>query len=195
MVAPIALASDEALVRRVLAGEVDMFETLIGRYGDTVFRVASRIVGPSEAEDVAQDVLLRAFNSLDSFRGDASFKTWLLRITHNTALNALARRRALPMEEPPEESGSPLGASTAERTPAEQLEARERAERLESKLLLLRPPHRTVLVLRELEGLTYDEIALVTDTPIGSVKGRLHRARDEMVEILRNNTYDWDLPR
>jgi len=81
-----------------------------------------------------------------------------------------------------------------ERTPAERLEGRERQQRLESKVRSLSPAHRAVLVLRDIEGLTYEEIAEVTETPLGSVKGRLHRARGELIDILRRNTYDWELP-
>ena len=81
-----------------------------------------------------------------------------------------------------------------ERTPAERLEDRERRERLELKIRLLSPPHRAVLVLRDVEGLSYEEIADVTESPLGSVKGRLHRARGELIDILRQNTYDWELP-
>jgi RNA polymerase sigma-70 factor, ECF subfamily len=81
-----------------------------------------------------------------------------------------------------------------ERTPATLLEGDERRRRLEAKLRLLATPHRTVLVLRDIEGLSYDEIAAVTETPLGSVKGRLHRARGELIDLLRRNTYDWELP-
>jgi RNA polymerase sigma-70 factor (ECF subfamily) len=85
-------------------------------------------------------------------------------------------------------------AAPAARTPARQLEDRERRERLARKLRLLRPEHRVVLVLRDLEGLAYEEIAVATGMPLGSVKGRLHRARAELIDVLRNNTYDWELP-
>jgi RNA polymerase sigma-70 factor (ECF subfamily) len=75
-----------------------------------------------------------------------------------------------------------------------ELERRERQQRLELKLRGLRREYRSLLVLRDLEGLSYDEIAEVLDMPLGSVKGRLHRARSELIELLRNNTYDWELP-
>ena len=184
---------DEKLVRRTRSGDLDAFGQLVDRHGAVVVRVAARIVGPADAEDVAQDALLRAFHGLAGFREDTPFRSWLLRITHNAALNALARRRPEPVEQVPEEGGR-LAAAAGERLPADALEARERRERLESKLLLLSPQHRAVLVLRDLEGLSYDEIAEVTETPLGSVKGRLHRARDELIAILRANTYDWELP-
>lgn len=159
-------------------------------------RVAARIVGPNDADDIAQDAFLRAFHRLDQYRGDAPFRSWLLRIVHNTALNALDRRRPDVVGEPIE--SFPLaddGPSKPERAPAATLEARERRDRLASKIRDLRDEHRSVLVLRDLEGLSYRAIADITDTPLGSVKGRLHRAREELIDLLRNNTYDWDLPR
>ncbi len=184
--------SDEALVRRTLAGDIGAFETLVERHRRVVYRVAARIVGEAEAEDVAQDAFLRAFHRLSRFRAEASFRSWLLRITHNAALDSLARRRAEPLETV-EEQEETLPASGA-RSPADQLEIDEKRDRLASKLRLMQPVHRSVLVLRDLEGLSYEEIAHVTGSPLGSVKGRLHRARRELIELLRANAYDWELP-
>ena len=182
--------SDVELVARTARGELVAFEQLVDRHRPVVVRVAARIVGSGEAEDVSQDAFLRAFHRLHHFRGDAPFRSWLLRITHNAALDHLGRRRPEPVD--------PETLETAEqslsRQPAERLEVRERIERLERKLRGLSPQHRTVLVLRDAEGLSYAEIADMTDTPIGSVKGRLHRARVEFIEMLRANTYDWELP-
>jgi len=182
--------SDVELVARSARGELVAFEQLVDRHRPVVVRVAARIVGSDEAEDVSQDAFLRAFHRLHHFRGDAPFRSWLLRITHNAALDHLGRRRPEPVD--------PETLETAEqslsRQPAERLEVRERIERLERKLRGLSPQHRTVLVLRDAEGLSYAEIADITDTPIGSVKGRLHRARVEFIEMLRANTYDWELP-
>jgi len=184
-------ADDRRLVRRAVDGDLHAFERLVERHRDVVARVAGRIAGFAEADDVSQDAFLRAFHRLARFRGEAPFRSWLLRIAHNAALDHLARRRAEPVD--PEA----LEASMAEggrRPPAEQLELRERIDRLERKLMGLTPPHRAVLVLRDVEGFSYDEIADVTETPIGTVKGRLHRARRELIAILRANTYDWELP-
>jgi RNA polymerase sigma-70 factor (ECF subfamily) len=183
---------DEILIQRSLEGELAAFELLVERHRATVLRVAARIVGRDEAEDVSQDAFLRAFHRLDQYRGTATFRTWLLQITQNTALNALAwtrRRPAEPAGDPPEASDrDPV------RQPVTELERRERQERLELKLARLRPEYRSLLVLRDLEGLSYGEIADVLEMPLGSVKGRLHRARSELIELLRNNTYDWELP-
>ena len=181
---------DADLVRRTTLGELRAFEQLVDRHRLVVVRVAARIVGTEEAEDVSQDAFLRAFHRLGHFRGDAPFRSWLLRITHNAALDHLARRRA----EPVDPGTLDAGAESGSRPPAERLEVRERIERLERKLHGLPPTHRAVLVLRDAEGLSYQEIADITDTPLGSVKGRLHRARRDFVEMLRANTYDWELP-
>ena len=185
---------DRELVEQTLAGDAAAFETLVERHRDVVFRVAARIVGRHDGEDVAQDAFLRAFHRLDRFRGESTFRAWLLQITHNTALNAAARRVPEPVggaEEADELGPSPV----SERQPAAALEESERRDRLERKLRELRSEHRVVLVLRDLEGLAYEEIAEVADSPLGSVKGRLYRARGELIELLRQNTYDWDLPR
>jgi RNA polymerase sigma-70 factor, ECF subfamily len=182
---------DIQLVRRATRGDLTAFEHLVDRHRPVVIRVAARIVGSEEAEDVSQDAFLRAFHRLDGFRGDAPFRSWLLRITHHAALDHVGRRRAEPVDPETLDTSEP---STA-RPPADRLEVRERIERLERKLRGLNPQHRVVLVLRDAEGLSYEEIADITETPLGSVKARLHRARREFVEMLRANTYDWELPR
>jgi RNA polymerase sigma-70 factor (ECF subfamily) len=183
---------DATLIERTLEGDLTAFESLVERHRAVVYRVAARIVGPDDADDVSQDTFLRAFHRLGQFRGTASFRTWLLQITQNTALNALdwtRRRPSAAAEEAPEAADPDL-----RRQPASSLEGQERRERLDFKLRALRPEYRSLLVLRDLEGLSYGEIAGVLEMPLGSVKGRLHRARDELIELLRNNTYDWELP-
>lgn len=183
---------DRRLIEQTLGGNLRAFEILVQRHRDLVFRVASRIVGPEDAEDVSQDTFLRAFHRLDRFRGEASFRTWLLQITQNAALSALGRaqkRTGVESQEPDEAVDS-----DATRQPATQLERRERRQRLEFKLRRLPSDYRSLLVLRDLEGLSYAEIAEVLDMPLGTVKGRLHRARGDLIDALRNNTYDWELP-
>jgi RNA polymerase sigma-70 factor (ECF subfamily) len=183
-------SEDADLVRRVTQGDVSAFEELVDRHRPVVVRVAAGIVGADEAEDVSQDAFLRAFHRLARFRGDAPFRSWLLRITHNAALDHLARRRPEPVDPQTFDAAQ----ESAGRPPAERLEVRERIERIERKLRGLSYQHRVVLVLRDAEGFSYEEIADVTDSPLGTVKGRLHRARREFIEMLRANSYDWELP-
>ena len=179
-------------MQQARAGRLEAFETLVRRHEGVAYRVALRMLGPHDAEDATQDAFLRAFHRLGDFRGEGSFRAWLLQIVRNTALNAIEARRTEPhegIEELMEADRSSSG-----RTPVDQLERRERRERLEAKLRLLPPAHRAVLVLRDIEGLSYEEVATATETPLGSVKGRLHRARSELIRVLRENTYDWGLP-
>ncbi len=182
---------DEKLVERTLGGDMTAFETLVRRHRGLVHRVVARVIGRGDADDVTQDAFLRAFHRLHQFRGDSPFRAWLLRIAHNAALSSRAGR-------PPEHDALLVedaeSMASSERLPARALEDTERRERLSSKLQQMRQSHRTVLVLRDLEGLSYEEIEAVTETPLGSVKGRLFRARQELIEILRHNTYDWELP-
>lgn len=188
-----ASETDDALVAKTLEGELGAFEQLVERHRALVFRVAARIVGSEEAADVSQDTFLRAFHRLAHFRGEAPFRVWLLQITHNAAINAATRRRPQPVDSQLELSDDP-DLADSERQPVETLERRERAQRMQIKLGALRPTYRSLLVLRDIEGLPYAEIAELLEMPVGSVKGRLHRAREELIELLRNNTYDWNLP-
>jgi RNA polymerase sigma-70 factor, ECF subfamily len=186
---------DQPLVRAALGSDLRAFEQLVERHRDVVFRVIARLLDDdAEAEDLTQDTFLRAFHRLERYRGDAPFRSWLLRIAHNTAVTYVTqsgRVAAHPMDVAGEEAAGAVEAGS----PAEQLERRERRQRLDKKLKGLGRAHRTVLVLRDIEGLSYEEIARITESPVGSVKGRLHRARSEFIDVLRHNTYDWELPR
>jgi RNA polymerase sigma-70 factor (ECF subfamily) len=187
-----AVDSDEGLIERTRQGELAAFELLVHRHRNVVYRTAARIVGPTEAEDVTQDAFLRAYHRLDQYSGRGAFRTWLLQITQNAAFNTLARARRRPTDSDLESHHIPDRDPV--RQPAARLEDRERARRLELKLGALRPEYRTLLVLRDLEGLSYTEIAEILGMPLGTVKGRLHRARDQLIDLLRHNTYDWELP-
>jgi RNA polymerase sigma-70 factor (ECF subfamily) len=192
-VAPSAPAdADHAYVQATLRGDLHAFEALVERHRDVVVRVAARIAGREDAEDVSQDAFLRAFHRLARFRADASFRAWLLQITHNAAVDHISRRRPEPVETPEDVPEDPE--RTVARLPAERLESRERMARLERKLRGLSPEARVVLVLRDIEGLSYEEIADITQSPLGTVKVRLFRARRDLIEMLRTNTYDWELP-
>jgi len=183
--------SDDLLVARAASGDLGAFSVLVQRHRGAVLRVATRLVGPDDADDVTQDAFLRAFHRLGKLRQAGAFRAWLMRIVQHSALDVLERRRRvderLTGEHPPHEPAH-------ERTPARLLEEDERRTRLGHKLALLRPDYRILLVLRDHEGWSYEEIADVTGTPLGSVKGRLHRARRELIDLLRRNAYDWELP-
>jgi RNA polymerase sigma-70 factor (ECF subfamily) len=177
-------------VARAASGDVRAFTVLVERHRAGVLRAATRLVGPHDAEDVAQDAFLRAFHRLERLRHTGSFRAWLMRIVQYAAFDVLERRRRVDERETHEDAVD-VG---HERTPASLLEEDERRTRLARKVELLRPEHRLVIVLRDVEGWSYEEIAVATGMPLGSVKGRLHRALMELIDVLRRNAYDWELP-
>ncbi len=183
---------DSALVAEVRAGQRGAFDVLVRRHQDRVWRVCLRWLGdPATAEEIAQDVFLAAFRGLAGFRGESSFRTWLLRITVNHCQNArTARHRrgwgrhdALDSEDAPVREvvdPAPLADTRADG-------AQSRA-RLHAALASLEEDLRAVVLLRDVEDLDYEEIAQVLDVPRGTVKSRLHRARTLLAEQLLGGT-------
>ena len=133
---------DGGLVQETLAGDLAAFEELVDRHRPVVYRVAARVVGREEAEDVTQETFLRAYHRLPRFRGESAFRSWLLRIAHNTAVNAARRRLPEPVEV--DEEGDQAVVAPAAREPVSALEESERRQRLELKLgeLRARAPRR-----------------------------------------------------
>jgi RNA polymerase sigma-70 factor (ECF subfamily) len=173
--------SDETAVARVKSGDADAFRVLVERHSRTLFRLAFRMTGnEQDAEDVVQEAMLRAFRFCDALRGEA--RPWLLAIVRNCCHTW--RRSARPqqvVEYVDEVHGRPESGQRA--TDADAIEASDRAE-LRAALDQLLPEHREAIVLREIEGLSYKEIASVTGAPIGTVMSRLARARRRLQEAL-----------
>lgn len=181
---------DHELVDRVLAGDREAFAHLLRRHQRTVLNFMYRMVGErGAAEDLTQEVFLKAYVSLPRFRKEATFSTWLFRIAHNHCLNAL-KGRGREMSE----SALAKGPSNPNRvasvpdpsiSASERLEQRELRGVIQEKLGELTPDHRAVVILRDIQGLSYDEIASALDIEGGTVRSRLHRARMELKEKLR----------
>jgi len=179
-------ASEEApLVAELQAGSEQAFTYLLGVYQNPVFNLISRILeNPAEAPDVLQDVFIKVFKGIRQFHGDSSLKTWIYRIAIHEASNHRRGWRRRHWHEPLsiEDTGAEVALSAAEvradgETPYGLLEQAEREEILRRALASLAQPYRTVVVLREIEGLAYDEIAQVTGMAEGTVKSRLLRGR------------------
>jgi len=173
------LRTDEIhLIRAAQVGDLFAFEELVRRYRTPVYRVALRMLGNApEAEDAAQDAFFQAWQALPGFRAESSFSTWLYRIVTNRCLNLLrSQRPAEPLAE-----GYEVEASR----PNHIVEAHAKLEALKVAVTRLTPEQRAPLILRELEGLSYEEIAEVLDTTVPAVKGRLHRTRLVLVEAMR----------
>jgi RNA polymerase sigma-70 factor, ECF subfamily len=184
-VSPMSLA-ERRFVARLRAREERAFEELVIEFGDRVFSLVLRLVGDrAEAEDIAQEVFVTVFKSIETFRGEAKLQTWLLRIAANHAKNRikyLARRAGDSggLDGAPEAAMADLGKTGMHghvRAPDAALEAAERGSALERAIAALEEDQRLVVILRDVEELSYEEICEVTGLPEGTVKSRLHRAR------------------
>jgi RNA polymerase sigma-70 factor (ECF subfamily) len=177
---------DAEVIRRVRAGDADLFGVLVERYGARIARLVRGFVRNEEdARDVVQDAFLKSFARLDRFDGRSAFYTWLYRIAANTAMdhNKKVRRRPAPLtlDAPREDDEAPALAPAARGpSPAEGAMSSELRARIDGALEGLPPVYREVIVLRELEGLTYDDIARALKVSRGTVESRIFRARERL---------------
>jgi RNA polymerase sigma-70 factor (ECF subfamily) len=179
---------ERALIRRCIAGDAAAFEPLVERYRQRVWRLAYQVLHDrEEAWDVAQEAFVRAFHSLASFRGQSAFYTWLFRITVNVATDRHRQRGAQARAFGPERVSEEEWARTTPDPgggPELQAARTEQRERIRSALDALPPKARTIIMLSDVEGLSYREIAEVLNCPIGTVMSRLHNARKRLKSIL-----------
>lgn len=183
--------SDLSLVQRAQRGESGAFDALVRRYQHKVVKLVMRYVrNPTEAEDIAQDAFIKAYRALPRFRGDSAFYTWLYRIAINTAKNSLAARARNPVQLDPNGSGDEDRPGLEERmidtaTPESLALTEEIRATVSAAIDRLPEDLRTAIMLRELEGLSYEEIAKTMDCPVGTVRSRIFRAREAVDERLR----------
>ncbi|MEO1765657.1 RNA polymerase sigma factor RpoE [Thiobacter aerophilum] len=182
---------DQALVERAQAGDKHAFELLVGKYQRKLARLLSRFIrDPAEVEDVAQETFIKAYRALPSFRGDSAFYTWLYRIAINTAKNYLVSqgRRAPTSTEFAAEEAEGFEEADLLRdvdTPEAALLTKEIGETVTAAMEALPEELRTAITLREIDGLSYEEIAEAMNCPIGTVRSRIFRAREAIAEKLR----------
>lgn len=173
---------DLTLVVRAQEGDVRAFETLARRHQAVLYRIAVRVMGDAtEAEDALQEALLDAWRRIGQFRGDSAFSTWMYRIVTNRCMGMLRKRRAVPVPDVADMAEAP----TAPDSPARTAEIDAELAALGAALQTLPDDVRVCWVLRELEGLRYDEIAAITGTGEPTVRGRIHRARTKLAEVMR----------
>jgi RNA polymerase sigma-70 factor, ECF subfamily len=170
---------DAECVRRVQQGDTDSFEILVRRHQRTIFNLVYRLLGDyDEAAEVAQEVFLSAYKSIGQFRGDANFSTWLYRIglnhasTRRKSLNN-TQQRHVPLD------GTELIADGAV-DPAKSFEHKEIQQRVQQALNSLDPDDARIILLRDLQDVPYEDVAEMLDIPVGTVKSRLHRARQAL---------------
>jgi RNA polymerase sigma-70 factor (ECF subfamily) len=182
------------LVARCRAGDDAAFDDLVRRFQGTVFGVAYRILNHyEEATDAAQEVFVKVFRNLGAFRGESQFSTWLYAVTANTCRSRLRRvRRARSVEGRSLDDGAPDGEGggfepvAPGASPAELLARREIRERVEAGIAALPADFSAVMVMRDIEGLSYEEIAEAMSCSLGTVKSRLSRARNMVKENLKS---------
>ncbi len=181
---------DQKLVVRVQKGDKTAFDLLVRKYQHKVAKLISRYVRDRrEVEDVTQEALIKAYRAIGGFRGESAFYTWLYRIAVNTAKNYLeSQSRRPPGSDMEVESAELIEGGEGLRdqaTPERQMLTNEIATTVHRVLELLPPDLRTAITLREIEGMSYEEIAEVMDCPIGTVRSRIFRAREAIDQELR----------
>ncbi len=182
-------ADEAGLLERARAGEEAAFRELVERYTSRVFALVRNLVRDAvDAEDVTQEVFYKVYAKLETFREDSSFYTWLYRVAFNTATDHLKRRRH--EREIQVEDFAFLPVADDAETPAESVGRRDLRAEIRSAMARLPEKFRTILVLRELEGLAYEEISAVLGIAIGTVESRIFRAREKLKRLLEMRPHE-----
>ena len=180
---------ESEIVRRVLGGDVNAFERLVTDYEKNVYSIALRMTGNSEdAADMTQEAFIKAYNSLGSFRGDSKFSVWLYRIVSNVCLDFLRSRTRKPTVslsvEDDEGEEAQLDVADESQSPELLLERSLTRDAVRRGLAQLAPDYRQILLLREIQGLSYEEISQALSLDLGTVKSRIFRARKKLCAFL-----------
>jgi len=180
---------ENRIVQKVLKGDVNAFETLVLAYEKNVYNIALRMTGNSEdASDMTQEAFIKAYNSLQSFRGDSKFSVWLYRIATNVCLDFLRSRSRKPTVslsvEDNEGEEVQLDVADESQSPELLLDRQMTRESVRRGLETLSPEYRQILLLREIQGLSYDEISQALGLEVGTVKSRIFRARKKLCAFL-----------
>ena len=180
---------ESRIVQKVLRGDVNAFEKLVLEYEKSVYNIALRMTGNSEdASDMTQEAFIKAYNSLQSFRGDSKFSVWLYRIATNVCLDFLRSRSRKPTVslsvEDNEGEEVQLDVADESQSPELLLDRQMTRESVRRGLETLSPEYRQILLLREIQGLSYDEISQALGLEVGTVKSRIFRARKKLCNFL-----------
>ncbi len=189
---PAELTAQEALfVSRLKANEDAAYDELVRTYSGPIYHVAYRMTGDAaEASDAVQDIFLKIFRNIGGFKGEAALKTWIFKIAFSEILNRLRwwkrrhRYATLSLDESPNGNTPGDGVADGGPTPEEVLQAKEREDAIQQALRRLSHEHRSIIVLRDIEGFSYTEIADVLGISMGTVKSRLARARADLKKSL-----------
>lgn len=194
---PTDQAHDRALVERIRGGDASAWDELLAAYQHRLFTVCMRMLGRRDlAEEAAQDTMVRLMEGLSSYDGRARLSTWIIRVAMNVCLSRLRRERH--RRHPSLDGSADVGAAdrpeprhtqTAEPSPASGVELSEQRDRLAAALRFIGDDQRAILILRDVQGLDYDEIARVLEVPVGTVKSRLFRARAALRAAMESQAF------
>ncbi len=185
--------TDEEIIAVASSGDANAFAILVERYEKLVYNLAYQAVqNPDDAFDISQDVFIKAYRSLNTFRGDCKFSTWVYRITQNTAKDYIrmrSRRRVVSLtdygnDEDGEAKNTDIPDESISSKPEDLAEQNERRDIVREAIASLSDAHRDIIVLRDIEGYSYENIAEMLGLEIGTVKSRLNRARNAVKEFL-----------
>jgi len=191
----------DALVKRAKSGDTDAFSEIVTCYERFVYNTACRVLTASglsvaDADDIAQDSLIKAWRSLSTFRGECSFSTWLFRVTVNTARDVIrtnARRPVVSLTRSEDDDEEPeiwdVPVTSGDEIPEEAAERRETIEAVRRAVESLPDDQRQAIVLRDIHGLPYDEISRILGAEVGTIKSRINRGRTNLKKILKNGNF------
>ncbi|MBO4932497.1 MAG: sigma-70 family RNA polymerase sigma factor [Clostridia bacterium] len=191
----------DALVKRAKSGDTNAFSEIVTCYERFVYNTACRVLTASglsvaDADDIAQDSLIKAWRSLSTFRGECSFSTWLFRVTVNTARDVIrtnARRPVVSLTRSEDDDEEPeiwdVPVTSGDEIPEEAAERRETIEAVRRAVESLPDDQRQAIVLRDIHGLPYDEISRILGAEVGTIKSRINRGRTNLKKILKNGNF------
>ncbi|HEY1406211.1 MAG TPA: sigma-70 family RNA polymerase sigma factor [Spirochaetota bacterium] len=180
--------TDDELTARIIKGDADAFSEIVGRYKDRVYGMAFRVLGdPDEADECAQDIFVRIYNTLPSFRAESALSTWIYRVAYNLSLDyARKRKRKKKREAFSADDGDCDPSFSDPRSNPESIALRnEELRQIQSALLKIDDDQRELIILCDIEGKDYDEIRAITGLAMGTIKSRISRGRVKLRELLR----------
>lgn len=173
--------TDADLVAAAVGGDRAAYDVLVGNYQHRLFNTLVRLTGSHHtAEDIAQDAFVQAYRKLSTFQGKSAFYTWLYRIAFNLAMSDARRRRPVTCLEGDQQTKAMAEPADTRDSPQQSAEAREQVELVQAAINQLADEHRQIVVLREIEGCDYQQIAEILEVPVGTVRSRLFRAREQL---------------
>lgn len=183
--------SEKELIEKAKSGDVEAFEKLIEGCQKKVFNIAFRMIGNyDDASELAQEVFLKAYKSIKNFKGDSLFNTWIYKVTTNVCLDEIRKRKnkkVISLDEDIEYDGSEIKRQIKDETPGPELtaESNELKKAVNESINVLPEDYKTVIILRDIQGFSYEEISNIINCPEGTVKSRINRARQALKKILQ----------